>query len=82
MVSKLSSLTDDQRDAAIAFLEAVRERGDDYVAEQADNGAPLLAGARLGGAGVLVERGPQTAGGLGCRALERPYVALEERDRA
>jgi hypothetical protein len=35
VVSKLSSLTDDQRAAVIAFLEAVRELGDDYVADQA-----------------------------------------------
>jgi hypothetical protein len=36
VVSKLSSLTDDQRAAAIAFLEAVREDGDDYLVEQAE----------------------------------------------
>jgi hypothetical protein len=36
VVSKLSSLTDVQRAAAIAFLEAVREDGDDYLAEQAE----------------------------------------------
>jgi hypothetical protein len=36
VVSKLSSLTGDQRAAAVAFLEAVRENGDDYVAEQAE----------------------------------------------
>jgi hypothetical protein len=35
VVSKLSTLTDDQRAAVVAFLEAVREVGDDYVAEQA-----------------------------------------------
>jgi Family of unknown function (DUF6714) len=35
VVSKLSSLTDDQRAAVMAFLEAIRELGDDYVAEQA-----------------------------------------------
>jgi hypothetical protein len=35
VVSKLSSLTDDQRAAMVAFLEAIRELGDDYVAEQA-----------------------------------------------
>jgi hypothetical protein len=35
VVSKLSSLTDDQRAAVVAFLEAIRELGDDYVAEQA-----------------------------------------------
>ena len=35
VVSKLSSLTDDQRAAVLAFLEAVRELGDDYVADQA-----------------------------------------------
>jgi hypothetical protein len=35
VVSKLSSLTDDQRAAVLAFLEGVREVGDDYVAEQA-----------------------------------------------
>jgi hypothetical protein len=34
-VSKFSTLTDDQCAAVIAFLEAVRELGDDYVAEQA-----------------------------------------------
>jgi hypothetical protein len=34
-VSKLSSLSGDQRAAVVAFLEAVRELGDDYVAEQA-----------------------------------------------
>jgi hypothetical protein len=36
VVSKLSSLTDVQRAAAIAFLEAVREDGDGYLAEQAE----------------------------------------------
>jgi hypothetical protein len=36
VVSKLSSLTDDQRTAAVSFLEAVREDGDDYVGEQAE----------------------------------------------
>jgi hypothetical protein len=35
VVSKLSSLTDDQRAAVVAFLEAIRELGDDYVAGQA-----------------------------------------------
>jgi hypothetical protein len=35
VVSKLSTLTDSQRAAVLAFLEAVRELGDDYVAEQA-----------------------------------------------
>ena len=35
VVSKLSALTDEQRAAVIAFLEAVRELGDDYVTEQA-----------------------------------------------
>lgn len=35
VVSKLSTLTDEQRAAVIAFLEAVRELGDDYVTEQA-----------------------------------------------
>ena len=35
-VSKLSALTDEQRAAVIAFLEAVRELGDDYLAGQAD----------------------------------------------
>jgi hypothetical protein len=34
-VSKFSTLTDAQRAAVIAFLEAVVEQGDDYVAEQA-----------------------------------------------
>ena len=34
-VSKLSSLSDDQRAAVVAFLDAVRELGDDYVTEQA-----------------------------------------------
>jgi hypothetical protein len=34
-VSKLSTLTEAQRAAVIAFLEAVGEHGDDYVAEQA-----------------------------------------------
>lgn len=36
VVSKLSTLTDDQRAAAVAFLEAVGEEGDDYLAEQAE----------------------------------------------
>jgi hypothetical protein len=35
VVSKLSALTDEQRAAVIAFLEAVRELGDDYVGAQA-----------------------------------------------
>jgi hypothetical protein len=35
VVSKLSTLTESQRAAVVAFLEAVRERGDDYVADQA-----------------------------------------------
>ena len=34
-VSKFASFTDGQRAAVIAFLEAVIETGDDYVAEQA-----------------------------------------------
>ena len=36
VVSKLGTLTESQRAAVIAFLEAVRELGDDYVAEQAN----------------------------------------------
>jgi hypothetical protein len=36
VVSKLATLTESQRAAVIAFLEAVRELGDDYVADQAD----------------------------------------------
>ena len=35
VVSKLSALTDEQRASVIAFLEAVRELGDDHLAEQA-----------------------------------------------
>jgi hypothetical protein len=35
VVSKLASLTEGQRAAVIAFLEAIRELGDDYVADQA-----------------------------------------------
>jgi Family of unknown function (DUF6714) len=35
--SKLSALTDDQRAAVMAFLEAVCELGDEYVAEHAGN---------------------------------------------
>ena len=35
VVSKLATLTDSQRGAVVAFLEAVRELGDDYVADQA-----------------------------------------------
>ena len=35
VISKLSSLTESQREAVIAFLEAIREIGDDYVADQA-----------------------------------------------
>ena len=35
VVSKLSSLTESQRVAVVAFLDAVRALGDDYVAEQA-----------------------------------------------
>jgi hypothetical protein len=34
-VSKFASFTESQRAAVIAFLEAVIETGDDYVAEQA-----------------------------------------------
>jgi hypothetical protein len=34
-VSKLTSFTDSQRAAVMAFLEAVIETGDDYVADQA-----------------------------------------------
>jgi hypothetical protein len=37
VVSKLSTLTEDQRAAVIAFLEAVCELGDEYVAEHAGN---------------------------------------------
>jgi hypothetical protein len=36
-VSKLSTLTEDQRGAVVAFLEAVRELGDEYVGEHAGN---------------------------------------------
>jgi Family of unknown function (DUF6714) len=36
VISKLSSLTESQREAVIAFLEGIREIGDDYVAEQAE----------------------------------------------
>ena len=36
-VSKLSTLTDDQRAAVTDFLEAVCELGDEYVAEHAGN---------------------------------------------
>jgi hypothetical protein len=35
VVSKLSALTHEQRAAVIAFLEAVRELGDNYLTEQA-----------------------------------------------
>jgi Family of unknown function (DUF6714) len=35
VVSKFASLTDGQRAAVVAFLEAVRELGDEYVADQA-----------------------------------------------
>jgi Family of unknown function (DUF6714) len=35
VVSKLATLTDGQRAAVVAFLDAVRELGDDYLAEQA-----------------------------------------------
>jgi hypothetical protein len=35
VVSKLASLTDSQRAAVVAFLEAVRGLGDEYVADQA-----------------------------------------------
>jgi hypothetical protein len=35
VVSKLASLTDSQRAAVVAFLEAVRELGDEYLADQA-----------------------------------------------
>ena len=34
-VSKFASLTEDQRAAVVAFLEAVIQLGDDYVTEQA-----------------------------------------------
>ena len=36
-VSKFATLGDDQRAAVIAFLEAVRDLGDEYVAEHAGN---------------------------------------------
>jgi len=36
VVSKLVSLTKSQRAAVLAFLDAIRELGDDYAAEQAD----------------------------------------------
>jgi hypothetical protein len=36
VVSKLASLTESQRAAVVAFLDAVRELGDDYSGEQAD----------------------------------------------
>jgi len=35
VVSKFASLTKSQRDAVVAFLDAVRELGDDYRSEQA-----------------------------------------------
>jgi hypothetical protein len=35
VVSKLASLTEDQRAAVIAFLDSIRELGDEYLAEQA-----------------------------------------------
>jgi hypothetical protein len=35
VVSKLATLTESQRDAVVAFLDAVGELGDDYVADQA-----------------------------------------------
>ena len=44
--------------------------------------ARLVAGAGLGRADVLVDRGSQAARRLGSRPLERPHVALEERDHA
>jgi hypothetical protein len=45
VVSKLSSLTDDQRAAVVTFLEAIREVGDDYVAEQASQALAYWRGA-------------------------------------
>jgi hypothetical protein len=36
VVSKLATLTESQRDAVVAFLDAVGELGDDYVADQAN----------------------------------------------
>jgi hypothetical protein len=35
VVSKLASLTESQRAAVLAFLETIRDLGDDYVADQA-----------------------------------------------
>jgi hypothetical protein len=36
VVSKLATLTESQRDAVVAFLDAVGALGDDYVADQAN----------------------------------------------
>jgi hypothetical protein len=36
VVSKLASLTESQRVAVVAFLEAIRELGEEYLADQAD----------------------------------------------
>ena len=48
VVSKLATLTEAQRAAVVAFLDAVRELGDEYVAGQAEqaltHGRPILGG--------------------------------------
>ena len=36
VVSRFTSLTNSQRDAVVAFLDAIRALGDDYSSEQAD----------------------------------------------
>jgi hypothetical protein len=36
VVSKLATLTESQRDAVVAFLDALGELGDDYLADQAN----------------------------------------------
>ncbi len=48
VVSKLASLTDSQRAAVVAFLEAVRERGDEYVADQAGQALSYWASGSSG----------------------------------
>jgi hypothetical protein len=48
VVSKLGTLTESQRAAVIAFLEAVRELGDDYDADQASRALSYWASGSSG----------------------------------
>ena len=48
VVSKLGTLTESQCAAVVAFLEAVRELGDDYVADQANKALSYWASGSSG----------------------------------